>query len=112
LFLGSGCGSLAIVARGTELLPITCLPVDKGWAGTEVEGPSLLCRQAVGLEERASCWEEAGQPLPVTARVVGGLDALMACGQDWFLTVSMLAAAAVVVLVLEVAGQGGGELYG
>jgi len=100
-----------MVASGTELLPITCLPDDKDWAGTDDEGPSLLCRQEVGLVGTVGCWEAIGQPLPDTERVVGGLDALMAWGQDWFLTVSMLAVAVVVVLVLDAAGQGG-ELYG
>ena len=100
-----------MVASGTELLPITCLPVDRDWAGTDDEGPSLLCRQAGGLEGTVNCWEAMGQPLPETERVVGGLEALMAWGQVWFLTVSMLAVAVVVVLVLDAAGQGG-ELYG
>ena len=82
--------------------------------------PELL--MAVGLVLALAAWVSRGEAeararqslQAASQRVVGGLEALMACGQDWFLTVSMLAAAAVavVVLVLEVAGQGGGELYG
>jgi len=44
-----------MVASGTELLPITCLPDDKDWAGTDDEGPSLLCRQEVGLVGTVGC---------------------------------------------------------
>lgn len=49
-----------MVASGTELLPIACLPVDKDWAGTDDEGPSLLCRQAVGLEGAGGSWAAMG----------------------------------------------------
>lgn len=90
MFLALGCGSLDIVASGTELWPRTCLPVDRGWAGPDVEGPSLLCMQVVGLEVAgivgmAAGWVvimETGQPLPVKERDVGGLDAFIVWGQD------------------------------
>jgi len=46
-----------MLANGTELLPITCLPVERGWTGTEVDWPNLLCMH-VGAEGRAGgCWE-------------------------------------------------------
>jgi len=42
-----------------------------------------------------------------TGREVGGLEAFMVCGPDWFLTVSIFA---VGVLVRDAAGHGRGEL--